>query len=105
MSEQDVFSFSVKADVEVEKSSMSKACQTLDSFYNKYNNKKMKIDTRDMVKAAQDGIGKIQKLYTQGMDEAAKDGGISWWQIEDGLEDQFTGARGKLKEFFKSKIS
>lgn len=100
MAEQDVFSFSVKADVEVEKSSMDSACRTLDNFYNKYNNKKLKIDTRDMVKAAQDGVGKIQKLYTQGMNEAAKDGGISWWQIEDGLESQFSGARSKMKEFF-----
>lgn len=100
MSEQDVFSFSVKADVEVEKSSMDSACRTLDNFYNKYNNKKLKIDTKDMVKAAQDGIGKIQKLYAQGMNEAAKDGGISWWQVEDGLESQLADARGKLEEFF-----
>lgn len=99
MSEQDVFSFSVKADVEVEKSSMDSACRTLDAFYNKYNNKKMKIDTSDMVKTARDGISKIQKLYKQGIDEAGKSG-ISWWQVEDGLEDQLTRSRNQIKEFF-----
>lgn len=100
MAEQDFFEFSAKFDVEVEKSSMSQACSVLDAFYNKYGNRKMKIDTSDMVKTAQAGISKVQKLYKQGIDEVAK-GNISWWQIEDGLEEQFNASRAKIKEFFK----
>ena len=100
MAEQDYFSFSVKSDVEVEKSSMDRACKTLDDFYNKYSNKKMKINTADMVKSVQHGMNQVQKLYKQGMDEMEK-GNISWWQVEDGLEAQLTGARGAIQEFFK----
>lgn len=100
MAEQDFFEFSAKFDVEIEKSTMSQASKVLDDFYKKYSNRKMKIDTSDMVKTAQSGITTIQKLYKQGIDETAK-GNASWWQIEDGLDDQFNVARASMEKFFK----
>ena len=99
MAEQDVFEFSAKYDVEIEKSSMDQACRVLDNFYNKYHDRKMKIDTSDMIKTAKDGVSKIQQLYRQGMDSIAKDD-IAWFDVEDGLEDQIKSAKSKVEKFF-----
>ena len=100
MAEQDFFEFSAKFDIELEKSSMSQATKALDDFYKKYSNRKMKIDTSDMVKAAQNGISAVQKLYKQGVNEIENDN-ISWWDIESGLNEQFNDARNKMKNFFE----
>lgn len=99
MAEQDVFEFSAKYDVEIEKSSMDQACRVLDNFYNKYHDRKMKIDTSDMIKAARDGVSKIQKLYKQGMDDIAKDN-IAWFDVEDGLDKQLKSSMKKFESFF-----
>ena len=99
MAEQDVFEFSAKYDVEIEKSSMDKACKVLDNFYNKYHDRKMKVNTSEMVKAVKDGVSKIQQLYKQGMDSIAKDD-MAWFDVEDGLEDQLKSAKSKLEKFF-----
>lgn len=103
MAEQDFFEFSAKFNVEVEKSSMNQACSVLDDFYKKYSNKKMKVDTKDMVSAVQKGIVKIQNLYKQGLSEI-ENNGIAWWQIEDivnvdGLD--FSQVREKMHEALK----
>lgn len=99
MAEQDVFEFSAKYDVEIEKSSMDQACKVLDNFYNKYHDRKMKIDTSDMIKAARDGVSKIKKLYKQGMDDIAKDN-IAWFDVEDGLDKQLKSSMKKFESFF-----
>lgn len=99
MAEQDVFEFSAKYDVEIEKSSMDQACKVLDNFYNKYHDRKMKVNTSEMVKAVKDGVSKIQQLYKQGMDSIAKDD-MAWFDVEDGLEDQLKSAKSKLEKFF-----
>ena len=101
MAEREGFQFEFKYNIEVEKSTMNQACRILDDFYKKYENKKMKIDTNDMVKAARDGISKIQSLYQQGLSEE-----IPWWDIEDGLKESLDRARKQMNDFFaKTKLT
>ena len=99
MATEDLFEFSAKMDVEVEKSSLDKAKGILDAFYAKYHDRKMKVDTSDMVKAFRGGITEIRKLYDQGMNQMAKDG-FAWWDTEDDLENSFSIARNKMNDFF-----
>jgi DNA repair exonuclease SbcCD ATPase subunit len=99
MANEDLFEFSAKMDVEVEKGSLDKAKGILDAFYAKYHDRKMKVDTSDMVKAFRGGITEIRKLYDQGMNQMAKDG-FAWWDTEDGLENSFSIARSKMNDFF-----
>ena len=99
MANEDLFEFSAKMDVEVEKSSLDKAKGVLDAFYAKYHDRKMKVDTSDMVKSFRGGIAEIRKLYDQGMQQMAKDG-FAWWDTEDDLENSFSIARNKMYDFF-----
>ena len=100
MATEDMFEFSIKADVELEKTSLKSAGNVLDAFYNKYNKKKMKVDTSEMVTAVRDGVRDIQKLYDQGMSEMSKNG-FAWWDAEDGLESSLNDKRAKIFELFK----
>lgn len=107
MANEDLFEFGIKANIDVEKSSLKSASDMLDAFYKKYNNKTMKIDTKDMVSTTQKAIVTIQKLYKQGIDELEKDG-ISWWDKEDIAADfgfNFKQVMEKMKtEFNDAKL-
>lgn len=100
MANEDLFEFSAKMDIEVEKSSLDKAKGVLDAFYSKYGDRKMKVDTSDMEKTFRNGITTIRKLYDQGIGQMEKDG-FAWWDTEDDIEDYFKNIVNNMHDSFK----
>ena len=101
----EVFRVAATYDVEVEKNSLNNASKLLDSFYKKYENKSLKVDTNDMSKAVKQGVSEMQKIYKKGLDQLSEYESKTstqppWWKAESGLEQQLKETRNKMKDFF-----
>ena len=70
MGKQIGWDFNITANVEVQKKQLDTASKILDDFYSKYEDRTLKVNVDDMTSAINAGVKEIQRLYSEGLDEA-----------------------------------
>ena len=89
------WNLSIETGIEVKQQDFNRASRIFDTFYNKYNNRNVVIDTSDMIEATRDGISEIKKLYEDGTKEST-----SWLNIRPELKSQFEEIIGNAEAMF-----
>ena len=89
------WSLTVETNVEVNKQKFNQASKLFDDFYKKYNDKKMQIDTSDMVNVVKKSVSVIRELFEDGTKEST-----SWINIRPELKKQFEGILSDAESMF-----
>ena len=91
------WSLSIKAGIEAEQKSFDRAAKIFDAFYNKYNDKSVKIDTSDLIATVRDGISAIKQLYDEGTNTPT-----SWLNLRPEMKASFDGILSDAEEMFSN---
>lgn len=89
------WSLSIETGIEVKQDSFNKASRIFDAFYNKYNDKSMKINTSDLVETVRDSISAIKQLYSEGTATPT-----SWLNTRPQMKASFDAILSDAEEMF-----
>ena len=89
------WSFTVETNVEVQQDKLNKASKILEAFYDKYEDRSLKVDTSDLIKSVKQGVAVIKNLYEDGTKDAT-----SWLNIRPQMKEQMEGILSDANKMF-----